>query len=317
MRRCMGSPISARQLCKNAWMFSWDDARYFLEVQRAGSLSAAGRRLRVNQSTVGRRLAALEATLGARLFERTPDGYVLTVAGETFLPRAERMEEEGLAAVREVAGHEVRLAGTVRLTSPETFGSRFLASRLAGFQRRYPDIHLELVADNRALSLSRREADVALRLARPVQPLLVTRQLAEVASALYASESYLSEHGKPRPPDLSGHRLIGFDETFQPEAEMRWLARNARGAREVFKSNSPQAQLEAAASGLGLALLPCYLADPVPGLVRLLPASKGVVRGLWLVLHQDLRHVPRVRALADFLTDLLQGQQPLLRGAQA
>src|SRR5437868_4116860 len=91
MRRCMGSAISARQLCKNAWMFSWDDARYFLEVQRAGSLSAAGRRLRVNQSTVGRRLAALEATLGARLFERTPDGYVLTAAGETFLPRAERM----------------------------------------------------------------------------------------------------------------------------------------------------------------------------------------------------------------------------------
>jgi DNA-binding transcriptional LysR family regulator len=134
---------------------------------------------------------------------------------------------------------------------------------------------------------------VALRLARPVQPLLVTRQLAEVTTT-YASGVYPSENGKPQPPDLSRHRLIGFDETFQPEAEMRWLARNARGAREVFKSNSPQAQLEAAASGIGLALLPCYLADPVPGLVRLLPASKGVVRGLWLVLHRDLRHVPRV-----------------------
>jgi DNA-binding transcriptional LysR family regulator len=298
-------------------MFSWDDARYFLEVHRAGSFSAAGRRLRVNQSTVGRRLAALEGTLGARLFERTPDGYVLTVAGEAFLARAEKMEEEGLAATREVAGHEARLAGTVRLTAPETFGSRFLASRLMAFHKRYPDIDLELVADNRALSLTRREADVALRLARPAQPLLVTRQLAEVTSALYASKAYLAEHGRPRPPELSGHLLIGFDETFQPEAEVLWLARNARGAREVLKSNSPQAQLEAASAGMGLALLPCYLADPVPGLVRVLPASKGVVRGLWLVLHRDLRHVPRVRALADFLTEVLGQEQPLLRGAGA
>ena len=296
-------------------MFGWDDARYFLEIHRAGSLSAAGRGLRVNQSTVGRRLAALESVLGVRLFDRTPEGYVLTPAGEVLLPRAERMEEEALAAARDVAGGEARLAGTVRLTAPEAFGSRFLTARLADFHRRYPDITLELVADNRAFSLSRREADVALRLARPVQPLLVTRQVAEVGTTLYASKDYLAARGKPRPGhQLSGHQLIGFDETFQPEAEVRWLAQHARSARVVFKSNSPQSQLAAAEAGMGLALLPCYLADPVPGLVRVLPVSKGVVRGLWLVLHRDLRHTARVRALADFLSETLHRERAVLRG---
>lgn len=295
-------------------MFGWDDARFFLEIHRAGSLSAAGRGLRVNQSTVGRRLAALESALGARLFDRTPEGYLLTPSGEALLPRAERMEEEALAAARDVAGGEARLAGSVRLTAPETFGSRFLTARLADFHRRYPDIALELVADNRAFSLSRREADVALRLARPVQPLLVTRQVAEVGTTLYASKGYLAARGKPRPRELSGHDLIGFDETFQPEAEMRWLAQHARGARVVFKSNSSQSQLAAAEAGMGLALLPCYLADPVPGLVQVLPVSKGVVRGLWLVLHRDLRHTARVRALADFLVEALHRERAVLRG---
>jgi DNA-binding transcriptional LysR family regulator len=295
-------------------MFGWDDARFFLEIHRTGSLSAAGRKLRVNQSTVGRRLVALELALGARLFDRTPDGYLPTPAGEALLPRAERMEEEALAAARDVAGGEARLAGTVRLTSPEAFGSRFLTTRLADFHRRYPDITLELVADNRALSLSRREADVALRLSRPTQPLLVTRQVAEVGVTLYASEGYLASRGRPRLADLSGHDLIGFDETFQPEAEVRWLAQHARGMRVVFKSNSQQAQLAAAEAGMGLALLSCYLADPVPGLVRVIPASKGVVRGLWLVLHRDLRHTVRVRALAEFLVEALHRERARLRG---
>ncbi|PTL82818.1 LysR family transcriptional regulator [Vitiosangium sp. GDMCC 1.1324] len=295
-------------------MFGWDDARFFLEIHRAGSLSAAGRKLRVNQSTVSRRLAALESALGARLFDRTPDGYLLTPAGEALLPRAERMEDEAIAAARDVAGGESRLVGTVRLTAPETFGSRFLTARLADFHQRYPDITLELVADNRAFSLSRREADVALRLDRPTQPLLVTRQVAEVGTTLYAAKAYLSTRGKPRSSDFTGHDLIGFDETFQPEAEVRWLAQRTRGARVVFKSNSPQSQLAAAEAGMGLALLPCYLAEPVPGLVQVLPVSEGVVRGLWLVLHRDLRQTARVRALTEFLTQLLRREHARLRG---
>src|SRR4051812_15313647 len=119
-------------------MFEWDDARYFLAIRRAGSLSAAGRELDVNQSTVGRRLESLEQTLGARLFVRTPDGYLLAPAGERLLPRAERMEEEAQAAEREASGQEASLTGVVRITGPDAFGARVIAPLLVEFHRRMP-----------------------------------------------------------------------------------------------------------------------------------------------------------------------------------
>lgn len=295
-------------------MFDWDDARYFLAVRRTGSLSAAGRQLKVEQSTVGRRITALEGALGVRLFDRTPDGFILTPAGETLLPRFERIEEEVYAVEREAGGREARLSGTVRLTVPENLGSFFITPPLASFRSRYPDISLELVADNRTLSLSKREADVALRLSRPTQPLLITRRLAEVGTALYASEKYLSSRGRPRPPDFTGHDFIGFDEAFQPAEETRWLAQHAKGVHTPFKSNSVRTMLSASLAGMGLALLPCYVAEGFASLVRVLPPSKVVMRELWLVLHRDLRHSARIRALTDFLTEETRTHAALLEG---
>lgn len=302
MQECMG-------------MFDWDDARYFLAVHRQGSLSAAGRQLKVEQSTVGRRISALEEALGVRLFDRTPDGFVLTPAGEGLLPRFERIEEEVFAVEREAGGREARLSGTVRLTAPENLGSFFVAPLLARFRTQYPEIALELVADNRTLSLSKREADVALRLSRPTQPLLVTRKLAEVGTALYASEGYLASHGRPRQAEFSGHDFIGFDETYQPIDETRWLTQHSKGARFVFKSNSVRTMLSAALAGMGLVLLPCYVAEGFASLVRLLPPSKVVRRELWLVLHKDLRHSARIRALSEFLLQETRKHSAVLAGS--
>src|SRR5262249_43547056 len=154
-------------------------------------------------------VAALERALEAKLFHRTAGGYVLTPSGEALLPRAERVEEEILAAQREVQGRGGGLRGAVRLTAPEAFSGAFLPPLLAGVQRRSPEITLELVADNRSLSLSRREADLALRLSRPREPHLSTRRVAEVGTALYASAAYLAARGKPRLPEIAGHDLIG------------------------------------------------------------------------------------------------------------
>jgi DNA-binding transcriptional LysR family regulator len=301
------------QFCMAA--FDWSDARVFLAIERCGSLSAAGRQLRVEQSTVGRRLASLEAQLGARLFDRTPEGYLLTGSGERLLAHAEAMEAEALAAEREVGGDEERLAGVVRLTAPQLFGAAFVVPLLAGFRRAQPDVVVELVADNTTLSLSRREADLALRLHRPTQPLLVTRRLADVATTLYGSETYLAARGRPRRDlaDLGAHDLVDYDDSYQPDLEVRWLRKYARAARVVFRANSAQAMLSAVEAGMGLALLPCYAADRVPGLVRVGPAKEVVVRGLWLVLHRDLRHAARIRALADWLVAAIAENAGLLR----
>jgi DNA-binding transcriptional LysR family regulator len=147
-------------------MFNWDDVRYFLTLQRVGTLAAAGTALTLDPTTVGRRLVKLEEELGARLFDRTPNGYVLTEAGHRLLPRAERIEREALGVERDVAGEDQKLEGVVRLTATEMLTTRFIAPQLRRFRERYPEIQLELQCTNLDVNLARREADIALRLAR-------------------------------------------------------------------------------------------------------------------------------------------------------
>ncbi|MBW2213557.1 MAG: LysR family transcriptional regulator, partial [Deltaproteobacteria bacterium] len=115
-------------------MFDWDDVRYFLTLQRHATLAAAGAALTLDPTTVGRRLVKLEDELGARLFDRTPNGYVLTDAGHRLLPRAERIEREALGVERDVAGEDKKLEGVVRLTATEMLTTRFIAPQLRRFR---------------------------------------------------------------------------------------------------------------------------------------------------------------------------------------
>jgi DNA-binding transcriptional LysR family regulator len=274
--------------------FEWDDARYFLAVHRTGSLTAAGRQLGVNQSTVSRRLRALEEALGGtRLFVQTQDGYFLSPTGERLLARAARIEDEALALEREATGQEVSLSGPVRITGADAFSARVLAPLLADFHGSFPGIDIELIADTRTLNLTKREADLAVRTVRPREPSLVVRRICGLTSAVYASKAY----GAVDPDDLASHPFLGLDDANW--AESLWLAETLPTARVLFKSNSTEAQLAATRKGMGLGIIPCYVGDPDPDLVRILPPV--VSRDLWLVLHRDLQHSARIRAVADFL----------------
>jgi DNA-binding transcriptional LysR family regulator len=294
-------------------MFEWDDARYFLAIHRTKTLSEAGRRLEVNQSTVGRRLRALEEALGTTLFARTPDGYVLAPAGERLLPRAERIEEAAYAFEREASGRQAALSGTVRVTGPDAFSARVLVPLLAELCAKMPGLDVELVAENRTLSITKREADMAVRTLRPKEPSLVTRRLAELGSSLYASEAYLARRGDPRTRggDLSGDAFVGVDDAAWSEG--LWLKRAYPNARVVMKTNSTPAQLAATHAGMGIGILPCYIGDTEPGLVRVTD-ERVVVRHVWLALHQDLQHAGRIRACADHLTDGIVAQSAVLAG---
>jgi DNA-binding transcriptional LysR family regulator len=292
-------------------MFEWDDARYFLAVHRTGSLSEAGRRLEVNQSTVGRRLRALEESVGAVLFVRTPDGYVLAPAGERLLPRAERIEDAALAFQREASGRQDALTGTVRITGPDAFSARVLMPLLAQLHARTPGIDYELVAENRTLSLTKREADMAIRTFAPKEHALVTRRLCELGSGLYASVAYLETHPVRGEADLERHPFIGVDDATWLEST--WLRRTYPGARVVMKTNSTPSQLAATLAGMGIGILPCYIADVEPGLVRV-HDPRVIVRHVWLALHRDLQHAGRIRACADHLTEGILARAPALAG---
>jgi DNA-binding transcriptional LysR family regulator len=293
-------------------MFDWNDARYFLAVHRTKTLSAAARQLGVNQSTVSRRLRALEDALGARLFVQTRDGYFASDAGERLLARAARVEDEALALEREASGQEARLTGPVRITGADAFSPRVLAPLIVELHARVPGLDFELIADTRTLSLTKREADMAVRTARPKEPSLVIRRLCGFASSLYASRAYVAAHGKATMADLAKHAFTAPDDATW--AESLWLARHAPGARVVLKTNSTEAQLAATKAGAAIGFLSCYIGDPEPDLVRLVPPEKAVMRDLWLVVHKDLQHSARVRACADFIAGAIAARAAMFEG---
>ncbi len=297
-------------------MLDWDDLRSFLAIARHGNLSAAARALHVTQTTMGRRLDALHARAGARLLQKTPAGFVLTPAGARVLAAVECMEAEALAVERAIAGEDARVEGEVRITTVETFGARILVPLLQPLLTRHPALSIELITDTRALSLSRREADLAIRLAQFEQHETIVRRVGDMGFALYASEGYLAAHGEPDfAVGAPGHSWITLQADLALLPEAKYLARLAPNARVALRTNSRDAQLEAASTSLGIAMLPCYLADPRPGLVRLPAPGPTPVRGIWLGLHRDTRHVERLRLVVDSIADGLRRLAPVLNPA--
>jgi DNA-binding transcriptional LysR family regulator len=295
-------PATDGQACVEAAVFDWDDLRFFLAIARTGSLSAAARELRVTQQTAGRRLASLEGGLGTRLLHRTPEGYVPTLAGEAVLGQVERVEAEALAVERAVGGRDAQLEGVVRVTAVETLASHVLTPCFCALRSRTPEIAIELLAGVRHLSLAMREADVAVRLARFEQHDLVARRIGSLAYGLYASPAYLERHGEPDfAAGCPGHRLLtGLDGSEVPQL-VGWLAEVAPRAGVALKTDSPEAQFQAALCGEGMACLARLRGDTVDGerLRRLRPPEAPPRIDIWLAVHKDNRRTPRVRLVLD------------------
>jgi len=291
---------------------NWDDLRFVLALAKAGSLVRAAKALKVDHTTVARRIEAVEADLGVRLFTRTTTGYVPTSEAEGLLPDIMRVEEAVLTVERGAHAQDDSLTGTVRVTSGETFGTCYLAPRLAAFGREHPGLTVELVTGSAILDLARREADVAVRFFRSPHENLVVRRVAELAHALYASEEYLARRPLKSAADLRKHPIL----TTTPGpgvVESAWVEKLSAGAKPAFVSNLTTALVEAARIGAGIAVLPRYLGDPEPTLRRL-PMPDEPREGIWITVHRDLKHTRRVRALLDFLSACLKRDRRMLVG---
>lgn len=278
----------------------WDDLRFFLAIARHGSLTAAARELAVAQSTVGRRLATLETSLGVRLLHRTPDGYVLTLAGQSVRGQARRVEAEALALERTVGGRDSKLEGVVRVTSAETLAASILAPCFADMQTRHPDILVELIPDPRELSLSMREADVAIRLVRTIQNDLIVRRIGRLAFGLYASSPYIDRRGLPDfEAGCVGHRYMVLVDDISTPAQTSWLEEWTQSARLGLQTTSHEALQNAARSGAGLACLARFRAENDPKLVPVTTPTPAPATDIFLVVHKDNRGTPRVRAVLN------------------
>ena len=287
----------------------WGNLRFFLELARTGSLSRAAQRLAVDRATVGRRIAALEQELGLELFERGPQGWTRTAAGRELSELASRVEQDVLALARRAdATDRQQLTGVVRLTTSTHISAHLLAPALPALRSAHPGLVLEIAADQRAFDLTRREADLALRMGRPRDAGLVTRKLTDIAHGFYASPALV---GTRREVDFASDPFVAFDESLASVPQERWIASVAPERRVVFRCNSTASLAAAARSGVGVAMLPLFVAATMPDLVRL-SGPEPVAHELWLLVHGDLRRAPRVEAVISWVDELVRRARPVI-----
>jgi DNA-binding transcriptional LysR family regulator len=298
-------------------MLDWDDLKTFLAIARHGTLSAAARVLKVSQSTMGRRLDNLQARAGVTLLDRTPTGFQLTQTGAAILDQVTRMEEAALALERTISGGDCRLDGVVRITAVEAFAAHILTPGIAPLHAAHPGIVIEMIAANRSLSLARREADIAVRLGRFEAHETVVRKIGEMAFAVYAAPAYLDHHGTPCWAEgAPGHRLVRVQDDLLDTPDARWFAERAGAAEPALLANSREVQLRGVAAGLGLGCLPCYLADPYSGIIRI-EAGAEPTREIWMGVHRDTRHAPRIVAVQDAIVEAVVSARSVLMPSTA
>lgn len=290
---------------------NWDDLRIFLAVARAGQILGAAKRLDLNHATVSRRIAALEEALGTRLFRRLTTGSEPTPAGERLLALAERMEAEAIAAAAQVGGESDSVSGTVRVGAPDGFGVAFLAPRLGGLVERHPALTIQLVPVPRNFSLSRREADIAITTERPTEGRLVAQKLVDYTLGLFAARSYVEAHGLPgSPAGLAGHRLVGYVPDLVINPTLDYAAEFSPDWSPRFMISSALGQAEAIRAGAGIGIVHTFVARSMPDLVPV-PAARPIRRAYWLVYHESMRGLTRIRVVADFVAGAVEAERAL------
>ena len=297
-------------------MKNWDDIRIFLAVVRGGSGSAGARILGMDQSTVSRRIKSFETKLGARLFEQGTEGARLNSAGRKLYETGLRMEQDVIALDRTLAGQDQQLSGTIRVSVADSLSNHLLFPVTSSFLQRYPGINLRIRTSLKTrydeISQDGMEADVVLRTSNNPPQSLVGRRLATAAFAAYASRTYLSSHDGRMERMLWMNLDDGSDNPVWPR-----LAPEVPDALCRLRVDSVPSLLEAVRQGVGATILPCFMGDADPDLVRVPPAEVVSQRDFWLLTHVDLRYNARIRAFLDHLIeamgpfrDLVEGRKP-------
>ncbi len=290
---------------KNA--MKWDDMRVFLAVARHTRLMSAGKLLALDPATVGRRITALEEALGAKLFDRGPQGYAMTEAGQGLMVFAQAMENQVTAATEEVGGHAGSLSGTVRIGAPDGVSNYLLIEACDALSRDNPELQVQAVALPRMFSLSKREADLAITVSPPSAGRLTVRKIADYGLHLYLRADVLESLGPVKDlHDLNGLRGIGYISDMIFDKELDYYALLGREAEPALTSNSLIMQLRWCLGGVGICILPDFVAREHPELRVVLPQEIRLSRAFYLVRHQDDARVARINRMADVVVDRMR-----------
>jgi DNA-binding transcriptional LysR family regulator len=288
-------------------MMDWDKMRIFHAVATAQSFTRAADVLNISQSAISRQIGALEEDLQVALFHRHARGLLLTEQGEILFKTVSEIFSKLSAAENALLESRERPRGPLKITAPVAIGTAWLTPHMREFGELYPEIVVTLLVDDRELDLTMREADVAIRLFPARHPDLVQKQLTSLNNSAYASNEYLRKYGVPKTPlDLQQHKLITYGEDMRlPFAEVNWLLKAGLAPGEErkpsFKINSVAGMLKAVESNIGIAGLPDYMVQGMPGISKVLPELKGPVTDVYFIYSVELRNSKRIKVFKDFL----------------
>lgn len=290
-------------------MHNWDNYRILLALARTGSPEAAGRVLRMDESTVRRRLNALQRETGAKLVERSASTWRCTYAGNLLVEQAMAMEQGLREAETQLQAADPNLVGTVRVGAPEGYGSYVIAPAAARLQEMVRGLSIELLCYNSPADIARREVDILIVTEPPVTGSFRIRKLKPVPLGLYASGDYIRRNGAPHDrEDIGRHSLIGYDPAAEyARSALRSLQELDIAPRAGLMCSSVIAQLRATIAGAGLCFLPIYMIEPAHDLVPLLADKLPLEIDLWLLVHADISALDRVRAVVDAIAEASNG----------
>ncbi|QBG35165.1 LysR family transcriptional regulator [Litorilituus sediminis] len=292
---------------------NWDDIKVFLEIARSERLNIAAKRLAMDASTLSRRLHKLEEQLATKLFSRTTEGHVLTLDGEKLLQFARRMELNANQAFTHIKEHNPLDSGRVRIGVTEAFGSFFIAPHLGDFQEKYPNIEIELLHFARNIKISRNEADIAVAVDKPKNTSTIISKLCDYQLQLYAHPSYLTKvMGKIDLAQLASYRWISYVDNLLYTEQLAYLKDLNPNIKPHFQSTSITSQYSAIKSGLGIGILPCFLAEQDASLIKVCAEEVKLTRSLYLVTHPESKRLSHVNSVWQYLRALTEKHQRLL-----
>lgn len=289
-------------------MLEWDDLKLVLAIGRARSITQAAKQTGLHHSTLFRRMADIEDRVGAKLFERQQGDYQPTTSGMAAMETAEKLEAEMAVLARTLAGQDIRPSGTVRLTTTDTLLHAVLSDDLAAFAKAYPEITVQVVTDNRFYDLNRHDADIAIRPSNTPNENLVGRQIAPIRSVICGAK------GMTHPTDSDG-AWITCDESLAHIKAAQWRDRHFADQHVAMRSNSLLNVARLVDAGAGYAVLPLFLTGAFANIAVLGDAIDGLDNDLWMLMHRDLKSVPRMRAFNDFMFPRLKAKSSLFAGA--
>lgn len=288
-------------------MFNWNDLESFLTLSRSCKLNNASKKLKIESTTIARRILRLEDKLKTKLFVRSNNVYILTDSGQKLLTYAESIETEALSINEHFLNKNLNLSGTVRIAVPEGFGVEIFSNHLEEFYSMHPDIEIELLADSLARNMLTREIDISISLSRPKKGKLMAWKLAGYELKLYASKKYLENNNKINSlKDLNDHKFISYIDDLIDFPELKYLNDLNKNMKVVFRSNSLRAQFNAVKKGIGLALLHTFIAKEEEKLEIILNDQIKISREYWIVVHEDLIKLKRVRVVIDFFSQIIK-----------